>query len=352
MTTWDERSCSEDETGPKFFRKRTTALRREKERPRRRTPARIGSGVTIDGLHVPHSLTPAWMLERRTTQRSRSMFSTFAHPILVIGVAATIAFLVVTEFRFSSTIELMKEATVLLRPTPQSKPPVLPAKLPSARRLILAARQTASRESGESVPLGISIRDESADASLLVKGLTNGAMLSAGILTNEGWRVTGAELKDAMIKPPAGFAGTMDLLVELRAADGSIDDHTRQRFEWVSGPAGGAELLTPPLVDPAILKPSQASVLHKNGHADFRVPHKRHSLAALAKPNGRRPHATARRSTALAKHPSRHRILGKTRTNEPLLTMPAITTEHWVGDQWRYNISGRNISPNSQSWMP
>jgi TPR repeat protein len=47
------------------------------------------------------------------------------------------------------------------------------------------------------------------------------------------WRLSVGELADATVTPPRGFAGIMDLTLELRLADGSVTDRRGLKLEWV-----------------------------------------------------------------------------------------------------------------------
>jgi TPR repeat protein len=53
-------------------------------------------------------------------------------------------------------------------------------------------------------------------------------------MTPNTWRLTLADLADAAVTPPRGFAGVMELNVELLLADGSVADRKGLRLEWLS----------------------------------------------------------------------------------------------------------------------
>lgn len=87
---------------------------------------------------------------------------------------------------------------------------------------------------GEASPLGVSVTDLSDGGLIVVKGLANGAHMSAGYPADSGsWWLSVRDLADVMIQPPADFSGSMDIGVELRLADTSLSDYRTMHLEWV-----------------------------------------------------------------------------------------------------------------------
>jgi len=91
------------------------------------------------------------------------------------------------------------------------------------------------RNMGEAAPLGISIQD-AADGTLFlqIKGFASGTKLNVGFaLGSTDWGLFAHELKNAQVQPPPDFVGTMDLIVDLYAADASAVDHRSLQLTWV-----------------------------------------------------------------------------------------------------------------------
>jgi hypothetical protein len=84
------------------------------------------------------------------------------------------------------------------------------------------------------VPPDVATRSETRSGSIVITGLPLGATLSAGqAVGDDGWRVTSADLDGLIVKPPPGFVGTMDLVVEFRRVDDITADRKQLRLEWV-----------------------------------------------------------------------------------------------------------------------
>jgi hypothetical protein len=102
----------------------------------------------------------------------------------------------------------------------------------------LIVGQASSRGAGEALPLNVSLSNGPADAMIVINGLAAGWTLTVGrALGADSWQVMAAELHDAVVRPPQGFAGAMELGLELRLANDSVADRKTLRLEWVA-PAG------------------------------------------------------------------------------------------------------------------
>jgi hypothetical protein len=86
------------------------------------------------------------------------------------------------------------------------------------------------------VPLGIQVSGEAVGLNLQIGSLPAGTRISSGRALGGGWRITATDLGNAMIHPPPGFSGTIDLAVDLRLADGTIVDRALFRLEWARAP--------------------------------------------------------------------------------------------------------------------
>jgi hypothetical protein len=113
------------------------------------------------------------------------------------------------------------------------------------------------------LPLGIFVRGPSEIASaaaIEIIGLPSGWALSAGRPFGEnGWRIPAAKLSGAMILPPRGFSGSVDLVAELRLADDTLVE--RQSVRRVRINTGLAAMPPQPIesVHPTAVKSLSAS---------------------------------------------------------------------------------------------
>jgi hypothetical protein len=99
-------------------------------------------------------------------------------------------------------------------------------------------------------------------ASLVLTGLPAGTGLSSGrALGGTGWRLAAADIDGTWVRPPRGFAGTMDLVAELRLADDSVADRRALRLEWLDPPPVRAPAAAMPVVAamPAAAPPTTAT---------------------------------------------------------------------------------------------
>jgi hypothetical protein len=86
----------------------------------------------------------------------------------------------------------------------------------------------------EAATLTVSAKDAGPNAAVVISGLAAGSALSVG--TQQGpntWQLSAAELDRAVITPPRGFAGAMDLTLELRLADSTVVDRKSLKLEWM-----------------------------------------------------------------------------------------------------------------------
>jgi len=103
---------------------------------------------------------------------------------------------------------------------------------PKAR---LRLQQDVVASSDGNVPLGAEVSGEQVGLALEITGLPAGVTISAGrSLGAGGWRIPATDVANATIRSPQGFAGTLDLRVELRLADDTIVDRGALRRHWRS----------------------------------------------------------------------------------------------------------------------
>ncbi|MBV9569135.1 MAG: hypothetical protein JO172_13460 [Hyphomicrobiales bacterium] len=180
-----------------------------------------------------------------------------------------------THSRSTSVGEAAFEAATLLatRQAPARLPPeafaqatpataVEPAKPPAAQ---LFVAQGSIGAPGAALPLPLSLNSAPAGAMIVIHGIAAGSTLTVGRALGAGdWQVTAGELHDAALRPPQGFAGAMELEVELRLFDDSVADRKTLHLEWLSSAAAQP---TRPAFVVRHLDPDELAALLKRGEA-------------------------------------------------------------------------------------
>jgi hypothetical protein len=101
---------------------------------------------------------------------------------------------------------------------------------PTKPRLVIQQSRAAK---GEPAPLGLMLHGPVDGAVVHIKGLARGMELSAGRADGlDGWEVPANDLGYAWIAPPDAFAGSVDLVAELRGPDGEVADRQTITLEW------------------------------------------------------------------------------------------------------------------------
>jgi hypothetical protein len=86
---------------------------------------------------------------------------------------------------------------------------------------------------GEPVQMRLALRGLSQDAVVIVRGLIPGMELSAGTsVTGDRWELAATDLPYAWIAPPQDFAGSVELIAELRLPNAQIADRQKVHVEW------------------------------------------------------------------------------------------------------------------------
>ena len=103
--------------------------------------------------------------------------------------------------------------------------------------------QSSRGNSGEPIPLGLTIYGPTEGAVIIITGLLPGMELSNGIKVDvERWEVPATQVSYAWIAPPDGFVGSARLTAELRLTNDRIADRQAIQLEWVpSSPPGSAK---------------------------------------------------------------------------------------------------------------
>jgi NitT/TauT family transport system substrate-binding protein len=86
----------------------------------------------------------------------------------------------------------------------------------------------------EAAMLTVSAKDAGAKAAVVISGLAAGSALSHGTQVGPNtWQLSAEGLDRAIITPPHGFVGAMDLSLELRLADSTVADRKGLKLEWM-----------------------------------------------------------------------------------------------------------------------
>jgi len=106
--------------------------------------------------------------------------------------------------------------------------------------LRLVSQQTGAYAANEAAPLGIRVSGKTAGLAVEIIGLPRGTAISSGRPLGAGtWRIPAADISNAMIHPPRGFSGAINLAVELRLADDTIVGRGSLHLEWTAKVASG-----------------------------------------------------------------------------------------------------------------
>jgi len=220
---------------------------------------------------VPYSLEPTVLPEGWPRRRSRLASLSFGHMAVAAALAAA-AFGVATVIPkmwagtapdpavTSGSSPSRAVAVVQVGNAPSRPVPALPK---------LVGGPSGARPADEPAPLGVSAFDAGGAAGVLINGLAAGSRLSAGEPVGaNAWQLSIAELDGAMLVPPPGFVGAMELAIALRLANGTIADRKRLVLEWSSRlPVAAATPAPEPISQPAprTLDAKEVAVLLKRG---------------------------------------------------------------------------------------
>jgi len=204
-----------------------------------------------------------------------STFPKFASAGRIVGVVM-VATVGVVGYRWSSapsTTSSQRQVTLTSNQADlaHARGVATPAQPTSASSADPASRRAASRQVAvdaiglqqvdEPARLTISAADAGAKVAVVIGGLAPGSALSAG--TQAGpttWRLSTADFNNAVITPPRGFVGTMDLTLELRLADNTVVDRKGLQLEWSDRSVAKSQ--------PRQLEATDIALMRKNG-AEF-----------------------------------------------------------------------------------
>ena len=107
----------------------------------------------------------------------------------------------------------------------------------STGRLAVSMPTSSAFPPDEGAPLGLAIYGAGQRGDVVIGGYAPGSSFSRGqALGRAAWVLSPPQIDGAVITPPSGFTGAMDLRFELRLADGRVVDRKRARLEWTAPP--------------------------------------------------------------------------------------------------------------------
>jgi len=86
----------------------------------------------------------------------------------------------------------------------------------------------------EATTLGLAVDGAAGGAQLVIGGITAGSVFSGGrSIGPTAWSLPASQIETAILTPPRGFAGVMDVAITLMLANGSLSDRKVVRLEWL-----------------------------------------------------------------------------------------------------------------------
>jgi hypothetical protein len=215
---------------------------------------RSGEGGSEFGLFRP-PLEPTVIPDPRSASRGRGKARLFVG----LGLAFAATGLAVATLAFGVIVRgpglAGSESTPRLVPVRPAPAAVADEdRLPASTGRLAVSMPTSPFPSDEVAPLGVAIYGTGPRGNVVISGYAPGSTFSAGqALAPDAWVLSPSQIGGAVITPPSGFAGAMDLLFELRLPDGHVVDRKHARLEWSAPPPVAAANLPPaaPLAMPA-----------------------------------------------------------------------------------------------------
>ena len=151
--------------------------------------------------------------------------------VLLVGASAFIAYQMTDRAPADSAAPLTRLASLV-------NPPVIPAEratpAPAFARPKLVVNG-ASADSPDQILLGVSVEGSTEGVNAVVGGLAPGTKLSTGRQWGAtGWIVPASEVANTYLRPPLGFAGTMEYTVALQLPDKSEIERQSMRLDWAA----------------------------------------------------------------------------------------------------------------------
>lgn len=243
---------------------------------------RFAGDVAIQQLREGRSLE-AEMADEVSRLRRPRRFGLFAPVALIVVIAAGAAFLIVQLFpgwrasrdvaaagpalqSAAATTGIKLAAVEPTKSLPVGTPKAAEPSPPRQPKAFLRAADEPNRTTvGEGVSLGLNVEGSTDSVVAIVTGLLPGSHLSAGNAVGATvWHLPARDLGRVLVRPPAGFSGTMEVVVDLQAGDDQILDRRWRRLEWTAArPVRAAS--TPEAPAPRTLDPEETALLLRRG---------------------------------------------------------------------------------------
>jgi len=195
--------------------------------PARKSPDDV---LVIDDIRLPSSLDPTKMADFVGFPQPAPKWPVIVRLMLAIILAVGVAAVVITRTS-SVSVVLTQNSAGLDVPT---NAPELGSSVPVKYPHLSVMQPDRSAETDEAYQLRVStVALDGEEATLLVDGLASGSKLSAGRPSGpNSWLLGAADLGHVTILPPRGFAGSMNLMLELRLSNGTIADRKALEVTW------------------------------------------------------------------------------------------------------------------------
>jgi hypothetical protein len=169
---------------------------------------------------------------------------------------ATLAFGVIVRNSGSAGDENVKRLA-MVRPASPAAGDEDRAPVPTGR--LVVSMPTSPFPAEEIAPLGVAIYGTGPRGDVVIGGYAPGSTFTTGqALSRSAWVLLPSQVHGAAITPPTGFVGAMDLLFELRLADGRVLDRKRTRLEWSAPAVASANI-------PSVAPPSMGAAAGASG---------------------------------------------------------------------------------------
>jgi len=151
--------------------------------------------------------------------------------VLLVGASAFIAYQMTDRAPADGASPLTRLASIV-------NPPVLPAERATPAPVFARPKLVvngASADSPDQILLGVAVEGNTEGVNAVVGGLAPGTKLSTGRQWGAtGWIVPASEVANTYLRPPLGFAGTMEYTVALQLPDKSEIERQSMRLDWAA----------------------------------------------------------------------------------------------------------------------
>jgi hypothetical protein len=221
------------------------------------TPLGLDEGVVIERYRVPRSLEPTTITRPAYLGvAKRRGVGTLVRFGGAAAIAAGVALLAVGKGPFSwLMVKDHSEQTPAFgsrsagQPLASNGSTSAPADEPKLAAPRLVVSHAAPHGQGEAAPLGVALSAARSGVMVMIDGLQTGSNLNVGHSAgSSGWQLTASDLPNALVRPPQGFVGAMDLAIALRSADDSVADRKMVRLEWTAPVAATTQVMKPGFV--------------------------------------------------------------------------------------------------------